>query len=246
MPKLVAFDLDDTLAPSKSPLLVPMARGLAALLARTSVCVISGGNYGQFERQVITPLASLRPEDARRMHLMPTCGTQYFRSVDGVWTQIYSEPLSESEIRHASASLERRARELGFWKPVVWGDRIEDRQSQVTFSALGQLAPAEAKAAWDPSGKRKETLRIAVAADLTNLEVRSGGSTSIDVTRRGIDKAFGIGRLAQATGIAPQEMVFVGDRLQPGGNDYPVIATGVQTIETDGWQQTLQIMQRWF
>jgi len=176
---------------------------------------------------------------------MPTCGTQYFRNVEGRWTQIYSEPLERDEIERASSSLEAHARKLGFWEPTVWGDRIEDRHSQVTFSALGQRAPVAAKAVWDPSGTKKTMLRDAVAADLPDLEVRSGGSTSIDITRRGIDKAFGMRRLAEHTGIALEDMVFVGDRLQPGGNDYPVIATGVPVLETHGWEQTAELIRQW-
>ena len=121
---------------------------------------------------------------------------------------------------------------------------LEDRGSQITFSALGQSAPVDAKKAWDPSGEKKNTLRGAVQELLPDLEVRSGGSTSVDITRRGIDKAYGMTKLAELTGIPFGDMLFVGDRLDPDGNDYPVKAVGVPCIAVEGWHDTASVVER--
>lgn len=83
------------------------------------------------------------------------------------------------------------AQDLGLWAEETWGPALEDRGSQVTYSALGQAAPVDAKLAWDPDNSKKEALRAYAAERLPDLEVRSGGSTSIDITKRGIDKAYG-------------------------------------------------------
>src|SRR5699024_10362866 len=131
---------------------------------------------------------------------------------------------------------------LGLWEAHPSGDIIEDRGSQVTFSALGQRADLAVKNAWDPTGEKKEALRAAVARRLPGLEVRSGGSTSVDITRNGIDKAYGMTRLAEQTGIALGEMLFIGDRLDEGGNDYPVKAIGVPCMEVTDWRQTLTVV----
>ena len=128
------------------------------------------------------------------------------------------------------------------WETDTWGPILEDRGSQITFSALGQAAPVDAKRAWDPTGEKKNTLRAAVAALLPDLEVRSGGSTSVDVTRRGIDKAYGMRKLAELTGIELGDMLFVGDRLDPDGNDYPVKTLGVPCIPVQGWQDTAEVV----
>jgi phosphomannomutase len=237
---LLAFDLDDTLAPSKSPLDPEMARLLAELLAIVPVCVISGGQFSQFESQLIAGL----PADATplfgRLHLLPTCGTQYYRydADTGSWRQQYAENLTAEQIATALSVLEKCAKDLGLWESHTWGPILEDRGSQVTFSALGQDAPVDAKKAWDPTGSKKESLRAAAAPLLPGLEVRSGGSTSIDITRKGIDKAYGMRKLADLTGIPIERMLFVGDRLDEGGNDYPVKATGVRTHAVTGWQDT--------
>lgn len=241
--RLVAFDLDDTLAPSKTPISPEMAEALSALLARCPVLVISGGNLAQFRSQLLAPLG--RPAALADLHLMPTCGTRYLRLVDGEWAQVYAHDLSAEDRALASEALEVVARGAGLWEgdDVVHGERIEDRGSQVTFSALGQQAPPDAKRAWDPDGRRREVLRRGVAALLPDLEVRSGGSTSVDVTARGIDKAYGLSRLLELLTLDPDEVLFVGDRLDPGGNDHPVVALGVRTRPVRDEHETLGVIR---
>ncbi|MBL3699650.1 HAD-IIB family hydrolase [Leucobacter luti] len=246
LPRLIAFDLDDTLAPSKSPVEPRMLSAFAGLLARTSVAVISGGNFEQFEAQLLARLASDAgiPETAlARLHLLPTCGTRYERREAGAWTTVYREHLTDGERDAALAALREEAERLGLWEAEPWGEILEDRGSQVTFSALGQRAPVAAKHAWDADGAKKNALRAAVAARLPELEVRSGGSTSVDITRRGIDKAYGMRKLEEHTGIPLDDMLFVGDRLDPDGNDYPVLALGVTCHAVTGWEDTAEFIE---
>ena len=194
--RAILFDLDDTLAPSKSAMPPAMATALRRLLDVVPVCIISGGQVGQFRDQVLAHLDA-DADELSRLHLMPTCGTQYFTFDGSGFTPVYVETLTEAERDAALKSLETRARELELWETETWGPILEDRGSQVTFSALGQSAPVDAKKAWDPTGEKKSALREAVQVDLPGLEVRSGGSTSVDITRRGIDKAYGVRWLAE-------------------------------------------------
>jgi len=243
LPRLVAFDLDDTLAASKSPLDPRMAALLVRLLDVADVCVISGGRFSQFEMQLLDNLEGVSDEALARLYLLPTCGTQYYRYSEGAWAQIYAENLSDDEKARALGAVEKAARALGYWESETWGDILEDRGSQITFSALGQAAPVVNKVAWDPSGQKKNTLREAVQALLPDLEVRSGGSTSVDITRRGIDKAYGMIRLAELTGVPLAEMLFIGDRLDEDGNDYPVKVLGVECVAVTGWEDTAAYLE---
>ncbi len=245
LPRLVAFDLDDTLAPSKSAIPPAMAAALRRLLDVVPVCIISGGQVGQFRNQVLAHLDA-DADELSRLHLMPTCGTRYYtydssRPGAGIeaWNLVYANDLTPEQIRTGFEIVEAQARRLGLWEERTWGEILEDRGSQITFSALGQDAPLEAKRAWDPTGEKKSTLRDAVAPLLPELEVRSGGSTSVDITLKGVDKAYGMKRLAEITGIALEEMLFIGDRLDPEGNDYPVKALGVPCQAVGGWQDTV-------
>lgn len=240
---LVAFDLDDTLAPSKSPLPTPVSEALNRLLKKCDVLVISGGTIDQFYVQMLANLDV--DEDAlAKLHLMPTCGTRYFLHQDGDWRSQYSHDLDDATKKRVTDTLEQCSRKLGFWVESPAGPIIEDRGSQITYSALGQYAALEDKRAWDPTGEKKGKLRDMVAPLLPDLEVRSGGSTSVDVTMKGIDKAYGMEKILEQTGYPKDEVIFIGDRLDPEGNDYPVKAAGFETIPTSGWEETVEIIDR--
>lgn len=243
-PRLVAFDLDDTLAPSKSAIDPLIGELLIALAERVEVAIISGGQLGQFTAQVVDRLPEASDDVLSRLHLMPTCGTQYYRLTPAGIETVYARTLSDDQKARALAAVEEEARRLGLWEAQTWGAILEDRGSQITFSALGQTAPVDAKMAWDPTGEKKSALRDAVAARVPDLEVRSGGSTSVDITERGIDKAYGMRQLSDQTGIALDDMLFVGDRLDEAGNDYPVLAMGVVCQAVEGWPDTAEFLEK--
>jgi phosphomannomutase len=234
--RVAMFDLDGTLAASKSEISPATAHMLCGLLATIEVCIISGGGFEQFDSQVLKHLGASC--DLKRLNLMPTCGTRYLRWDGGGWAEVYFEKLTPDEKHRAFDVLRDGATQLGFWVNDPWGPILEDRGSQVTYSALGQNAPGGAKSAWDPDNSKKEALRSYAAAKLPDLEVKSGGSTSIDVTRHGIDKAYGARKLMTALHVTESEMLFFGDRLDLGGNDYPVKAMGIDSIAVDGWEDT--------
>lgn len=240
--KLVAFDLDGTLAPSKGPISIEMAEALKSLLQITQVCIISGGTKDQILTQVVDrlPVGS----NLRNLHLMPTSGSQYFKRNLGRWREIYSENFTEEQAQRVISCLEVSAELLGYWPENPYGKVIENRGSQITFSALGQDAPRELKEAWDPSGDKKDKLRRSVSSLLIEFDVRSGGSTSVDVTRTGIDKGFGMYELHKRTHIPLESILFIGDRLDVGGNDYPVIAIGVDYKQVKNPDETLRIIKK--
>ena len=166
-PRLVAFDLDDTLAPSKSAIDPRIGEQLLRLAERVEVAIISGGQLQQFRSQVVERLPEADADLLAHVHLMPTCGTQYYRlTAEGIET-VYALSLTDDEKQRALAAVEEEAKRLGLWAEQTWGPILEDRGSQITFSALGQSAPLDAKTAWDPTGEKKNALRDAVAARIS-------------------------------------------------------------------------------
>jgi HAD superfamily hydrolase (TIGR01484 family) len=242
--QVIAFDLDDTLAVTKSPISDRMGELLARLLEKFDVCIISGGSFEQFKIQVVDRLEA-SPRELDKMHLMPTCGTKYYRfdEITKVWVIQYNNSLSEEQKKRVINTLEESAKKLGLWESKPHGEIIEDRGSQITFSALGQKAPAEVKYKWDPTGEKKVKLRNLVSKQLLDLEVRAGGTTSIDVTMIGVDKAYGMQKLIEEISINKDDILFIGDKLQEGGNDYPVKAMGIDTIEVKCWEDTALVLE---
>lgn len=243
--KLIAFDLDDTLAVTKSPISDEMSAILGRILDHYDICVISGGNFDQFKKQVVDRL-EVPAHKLNRLHLMPTCGTRYYRydELNADWKLQYAEDLTEKQKKDIVDALEKVSKELGLWVENPAGEIIEDRGSQVTMSALGQQATPEDKYAWAEKYKDvRPVLRDKVAELLPDLEVRIGGTTSTDVTMIGIDKAYGMRKLCEAIDISKDEILFVGDKLQEGGNDYPVKAMGIDTIEVRHHDDTLFVLE---
>jgi phosphomannomutase len=233
--KLIIFDLDGTLAESKSPLDAEMAALLSELLGKAKVAVISGGNWPQFEKQLLSNLPA--GELLANLSLLPTCGTKFFQYNRG-WKKLYAEDFTAVEKEKIADSLRKAAALAGFQAEKVWGEVIEDRGSQITFSALGQEAPLEAKSKWDADYAKRKKIKAILDPMIPEFSVRMGGATSIDVTKPGIDKGYGIRRLRDILGISLQEMLFIGDALFPGGNDYPAKEAGVDSISVRGPHET--------
>jgi len=240
MKKLIVFDLDGTLAESKSPLDPEMAALLSALMSIVKVAVISGGDWPQFEKQVLANLSL--DEHLKNLSLLPTCGTKFYQ-YGGDWKKIYSEDFTVSEKEKITSSLKKALGVAGFKAEKVWGEVIEDRGSQVTFSALGQQAPLAEKTKWDPDFSKRKKLQTILGDLIPEFSVRLGGTTSVDITKPGIDKAYGIRKLRDTLGVAIQEMLFIGDALFPGGNDYPAKEAGVVSIQVKNPDETKRVIE---
>src|ERR1035438_7842144 len=238
--KLIVFDLDGTLAESKSSLDPEMSGLLHNLLGIVKVAMISGGDWPQFEKQVVSKL----PHDQRlaNLSLLPTCGTKFFQ-YSGNWKKLYEEDFTADEKKRILGSLEKALGVAGFKVEKVWGEVIEDRGSQITFSALGQQAPLEEKIKWDPDFTKRKKIKAILDTLIPEFSVRTGGSTSIDITKPGIDKAYGIRKLRDLLGISIKEMIYIGDALYVGGNDYPAVEAGVDCIPVKDPHETKRVIQ---
>lgn len=232
--------MDGTLTESKSSLDVEMATLLTSLLGVVNVAVISGGNWPQFEAQLLARL----PDDecVKHLSLLPTCGTKFYQYTSA-WENLYAEDFTVEENKRIIVSLQRAIDLSGFETARVWGEVIEDRGSQITFSALGQQAPLEEKKSWDPDFAKRKKIKALLDTSIPEFSIRLGGTTSIDITKPGIDKAYGILKLRDILGITIDEMIFIGDALFVGGNDYPAIETGVVSIQVSGPEETKRVIE---
>lgn len=240
MKKLVVFDLDGTLAESKSAVDPEMIVLLNSLLSMTKVAVISGGDWPQFQKQLLT--SGFRTNAFSNLYLLPTCGTKFYR-FSSEWEEVYSDVLEDGQKERIVVALNTAMTSLELAPKKVWGEIIEDRGSQITFSALGQSAPIAEKKEWDPDFAKRTKMQTLLADLIPEFSVRLGGTTSIDITRPGIDKAYGIAKLEEILHINRTEMLFVGDAVFPGGNDYPVKEAGVVSIQVRDQNETKRVIE---
>jgi phosphomannomutase len=239
MKKLVIFDLDGTLAESKAAIDEEMVKILDALIDVTKVAIISGGDWPQFEKQVLSNLTNKKA--FKNLFILPTCGTKFYQ-YKSEWKKLYSEDFTADEKKKIITSLNAAVEEQGFKPEKTWGEQIEDRGSQITYSALGQEAPLKEKKGWDPGFAKRKEIQKALAVTIPEFSVNLGGTTSVDITKPGIDKAYGIKKLRDVLDIKKKEMLFIGDAIFPGGNDYPARETGVATISVKDPGETKRVV----
>jgi HAD superfamily hydrolase (TIGR01484 family) len=236
MKALIAFDLDGTLAASKSAIDPETSK----LLGVVKVAIISGGALQQFKEQVLAHLA----EDGRldNLSILPTCGTRFYQYRDG-WNQLYADDLSKEQQQQIIDALKKAVAASGFQAAKTWGDSIENRESQITYSALGQEAPLKAKQPWDPDFAKRKAIKKLLDVSLPQFSIRLGGSTSIDITKPGVDKAYGIRKLHDILGVEIRDMLYIGDALFPGGNDYPARETGAVCVQVRDPDETKRVIE---
>lgn len=243
MKKILAFDIDQTLNIAKTPIPDEIADLLLKCLDHFEICPISGQKFDQFLIQIVNRLPHPTPEQLSHLHLFVAQGTQYYRfdPVKNDWEQVYSYPLTEEQVKKISQTIEQSARELGYWEEdkLADGDEIiENRLSQVTFSALGQKAGTEVKYAWDPDCKKREKIVKRCKELAPEFDYEIGGTTSINAITPGMNKSFGMTHLLEELNVSKEDVLYFGDMTQPGGNDYPVVEMGFDTITVRSHEDT--------
>ncbi len=243
MKKVLSFDIDQTLNIAKTPIPDEIADLLKKCLHHFEICPISGQKFDQFLIQIVNRLEGATPEELSHLHLFVAQGTQYYRyNIDKKdWELVYNYPLTDEQVSKISTTIERAARELGFWEEdkLKEGDEIiENRISQVTFSALGQKAGTEAKYKWDPDCKKREAIVEKCKKYAPEFDYEIGGTTSINAIVPGMNKEFGMTHLLEELHVKKDDVLYFGDMTQPGGNDYPVVQMGIDTITVRSHEDT--------
>lgn len=249
--EIVVFDIDGTLTPSKAPADKEMIDLLLGLLEKKSVAIIGGGKYTLFQDQLVKQM----PENDKRLeklYLFPTNSTAFYR-FNGKWNEIYSHELTQEEKDKINNAFEETFKEVGYEHPEkTYGTIIEDRLTQISFSPLGQevvsmIGEKEGvalKEEWNRNfDDLRQKMRGILQDKLPEFEVRAGGLTTIDITRKGIDKAYGIRQISEHLGIQIEDMLFVGDAIFPGGNDYAATETGVDYVKVENPDDTKELIR---
>jgi phosphomannomutase len=242
--KLIVFDLDGTLTKSKSDMDSEMAELLKKLLEKKLVAVIGGGKYEIFQNQFLAKLDAYS-ETLKNLFIFPTTATVFYKYNGQDWEEVYKQIFTSEEKEEILAAFEKTFHELDYKHPEkTYGELIEDRGGEIAFSALGQEAPLEAKEKWnkgnpDIRAKMEEILQ----KYLPDMEVKVTGLTSIDITRKGVDKSYGIRQIEKYLNVPIKDMLFVGDAFFREGNDEAALQTGVLCFEVKGVEDTKNLIR---
>ncbi len=242
--KVIVCDLDGTLTESKSALTSEMSEVLCQVLSRHYIVIVSGGAYHQFEKQFLSHL-DCGEDQLKNLSLFPVNGSMCYVYENGSWKQLYAELLEESERKNIISALNDAIKETDLDLSGAYGEVIEDRGSQITFSGRGQNAPLEIKKMWDPEGVKRRAVVDILKHRIPQFEIRINSMSSIDITKNGIDKAYAIGKIKALLHVSDGDIIFVGDALYKGGNDSAVKETGVDFIQESGPDETMEFLRQY-
>ncbi|PID87548.1 HAD family hydrolase [Candidatus Gracilibacteria bacterium] len=243
--KLVAFDLDGTLAVSKQTISKDIAKMLELLTEKYIVAIISGGGFNWFKVQLFTEL-DLPEKNKKNFYMMPSCGTEIYKFQNEDIEKIYSDKISPEDRKRIIKVVDNYFKNSKYFPKENYGDFIEERgEGQITIACLGQHAPIEIKSKWDFDRKKRLEMISDLEKLLPEFGFKTGGTTSIDITKKGIDKSVGMTKLMEVTGVEKKDIFFVGDMMSKGGNDYPVMEMGIKSIETSGPENTREIIKKY-
>jgi HAD superfamily hydrolase (TIGR01484 family) len=240
--KIIVFDLDGTLAESKQSLDLEMSGLLGQLLDTKMVAIITGGGFPQLQKQVISKIP-FSVDKLKNLFIFPTKGGMMYKFDGKDWQKVYEKVLTEKEKAEIINAFDKVSKEVNFLPTKLYGAMLEDRGAQFTFSALGQDAPVDLKKTWDTDASKRQELKKHLDKYLQNFAVEIGGTTSIDITHKSIDKAYAIEKICEILDLKGEEILFIGDAIFKGGNDYSVIKTAVDNIDVDNIGETKKIIK---
>ena len=217
------FDLDQTIAPSREPMLPEMYELLTSI--PYDIIIVSGQRTDKIAWQS-DHLPAIR------------LGQNGNHAVTQDGAELWYTPLRESERATIHSHIEQLIAHLPT-PPDPAHTPIEDRGAQITFSPIGNTAPVEQKRTYDPDRKKREELLAAVPFTDADLVVKIGGSTSLDYIHKDRHKGTNVARLIDHYNWDPNECVYFGDGLYPGGNDEAVIGV-IDTIAVTDHIDTYQ------
>lgn len=241
MKKIIAFDLDGTLAESKHSMTQDMATLVSKLAQQIKVIVISGGSYSQYQKQFIPMIGS---EHLENIILMPTNGSVRYEYKNNAWVMTKSFPFDEDVKARVLAELNTIITNEEFEVPTEhFGEYVEDRGTQITFSGYGQIAPNEKKSMWDASREKRIKIKEYLESRIPEIEAHVGGMTSVDILPKNFNKAAGLIAYLEENNVSKNDAMFIGDAVFPGGNDYSPSQVGIETISTNGPEHTKEIIE---
>lgn len=216
--RLVAMDLDATLTQHKTPLSDTNRLALDKLGERYDLLMVGGGGAERIHRQMGDyPIA-----------ILGNYGMQEAKVTPEGWKIVRTEtsPVDTADILAKCRALREK---YGYTK--YYGDPVEfHKTGMITFGLLGTAAPSAEKLAFDPDKAKRRAMFREVCEVFSDYSVFIGGSTSFDLTEKKYNKYDAIMRYAAENGYTRDEIIFIGDDLDDGGNDSHVRLGGMDYI----------------
>jgi phosphomannomutase len=245
--KLLLFDIDGTLCDPMETIDQPTIQMLQMMKAKGyHLGVVGGSDRGKAAYQLGSSVL-----DELLDHAFHENGSVYYKegvliAQDKIEDFIPSEKVYR--LRELKMFLLKQLSCSG--SPILSGTFIEKRTSMLNVSPCGRsCTPAERQAfyEWDLESGCRSKLVAAIRQEFHDLplEIATGGQISIDIFPTGLDKT----RCLKYVGETYDEIHFVGDKVDKGGNDYEIYndprVIGHRTTNTENTRAILaSLIQR--
>lgn len=238
--KIIIADVDDTICESTQVIKNDMSNEVNKLIInKYMMAFISGTDVKEL-------MSMISCKVMEEHHMLGTSGMNYTKILrDSSIKIIYQHPLKKEEKKEIIGALNNLIEVFNISTMTTKDDQILDRDSQITLSAIGRHAPKEIKVAFDPDRfirAKWVSYLNSILADKYDLKI--GGTTSIDITRKGDNKKKGILMFAEYHNIDLDTVLFFGDKLFPGGNDYVVSEIVKDCIQVNNPKETLRYFKQ--
>ena len=226
--KCFLFDVDGTLTESRKPIDPQFLTFMFNFCKDNDVYLVTGSDRQKTFEQI---------------------GPILYESVKGVWQSngneywVKSKRINKNdmdidyEFKNYLTQLINQSR-----YPIKTGNHIEKRTGMINFSTIGRDCTEEQRQQyyeWDQINGERGNIAKKINHEYPKLHASIGGQISIDIIPRGNDKS-------QVANILNKEYGFIhffGDKMEYGGNDYPLALTidlGEMgwNYPVESWQET--------
>jgi len=246
MDKIFIFDVDGTLTPSRLPMTKEFQEFFKQWIKKNKFYLVTGSDLPKLQEQMCY-------FDIEAERIFTCCGNQMWKPDPSI-VNISAELIYENKFElpeHLEMFLKIVLNKSPY--PHRYGNHIENRGSMVNFSIVGRDCTQEQREEffeWDNENEERKKITNIIKQKAKGIDAVIGGQISIDIYPEGNDKSQ---ILKHIQDLEPdlEEIIFIGDRIEEGGNDYP-LAQILNTkdrpygyaYQTNGWKHTQEILEK--
>ena len=235
MDKIYIFDIDGTLTPSRRRMTEEFAKFFDEWSSKNKYYLVTGSDLDKTKEQL--PIAYMDRAEA----IFTCCGNQMWRDDELIYDNKFKVPRKLNKLLGTIMSNSQY--------PHRYGNHIEDRGSMVNFSIVGRDCTQEQREEyfeWDKQSLERKIIVNAIKEKFPDLDAVIGGQISIDIYPKGNDKSQILEHIEKRH--PKGEIIFIGDGIENGGNDYPLAELmdnieGCDWYHTKGWEHTKEILE---
>ena len=238
--KIFMFDVDGTLTPSRQVMSQQFDNFMFRWGHRNNFWLVSGSDLDKMKEQVPEHILDLAEG-------LFTCG--------GNQLYVNGELIYDNKFKVPETLLTYLGEELRMTDyPVKAGNHIEDRGSMLNFSIVGRNCTQNQREDYyrydNLTGERKRISKY-IREQWRDLDAVIGGQISIDIVPKGFDKSQimkHIDETYKKRNVDDCEYIFYGDRIEEGGNDYPLAQllesrSDGRVHKVENWLDTMEQLQ---